>query len=357
MSDQAANLNHGRADTKTLTNIYYDCLERIFDYLNITDLLNIAQTCKRLQIAAAAKFGDDFSKKANFVTRLYHSKSRFIRYEPGISINGTSIAVVGLRHVLPFMRCFGSKLSHLWVYYLKANDADSQNDRINQYISQYCSDTLDNITLIDKPFVSIESFSKPFKNVKKVSISSCDLGNQLRYFLNWFPNLRHLDITSVTIGETDVTVNIPYLETLSIWIGEQSITYEQAEKLLHANQQLKKLAIDSIPLMALDKLFNMISANPSLSKLNVYGLIEYVDVVELNPFIGEYPLLIEELRLGIYRLTPEVAMIIINKLKSLKSFLFRVKDRSDCDRFLNQLDNKWQHNVEERRMWVELKSV
>lgn len=44
------------------TNIYYDCLERIFDYLDLESLLNLAQTCKRLQIAAAAKFSDAYGK-------------------------------------------------------------------------------------------------------------------------------------------------------------------------------------------------------------------------------------------------------------------------------------------------------
>lgn len=50
-------------EPKTLTNIYYDCLERIFDFLDLVSILNVARTCKRLQIAAAPKFSDDYSKK------------------------------------------------------------------------------------------------------------------------------------------------------------------------------------------------------------------------------------------------------------------------------------------------------
>lgn len=53
-------------EAKTITNIYYDCLERSFDYLDLESLLNVARTCKRLQIAAAAKFDDDFDEKQSW---------------------------------------------------------------------------------------------------------------------------------------------------------------------------------------------------------------------------------------------------------------------------------------------------
>lgn len=48
---------------KAITNIYYDCLEQIFDFLDLESLLNVAGTCKRLQIAAAAKFTDQYGEK------------------------------------------------------------------------------------------------------------------------------------------------------------------------------------------------------------------------------------------------------------------------------------------------------
>lgn len=44
-------------EVKSITNIRCDCLKRISDFLDIENLLNLAQTCKQLQIAAAANFG------------------------------------------------------------------------------------------------------------------------------------------------------------------------------------------------------------------------------------------------------------------------------------------------------------
>lgn len=49
-------------EAKTITDICYDCLERIFDFLDLESLLNVAHTCKRLQNAAATKFSGDHGK-------------------------------------------------------------------------------------------------------------------------------------------------------------------------------------------------------------------------------------------------------------------------------------------------------
>lgn len=139
MSDQTEDANHDHhhdeIEAKLLTDIYYDCFEKIFDFLEIKDLLNVAQTCKRLQIAAVTKFSQDFTKRAC----LYHSSSNFTDKLPKLKIyvvenSLSSIHAVGLKCILPFLRCFGSKLSELWVYYAGSNN-DSQNFYMNRYIS------------------------------------------------------------------------------------------------------------------------------------------------------------------------------------------------------------------------------
>lgn len=54
----------------TITDICYDCLERIFDLLDIENLMNVAGTCKWLRIQAAQKFGHDFGKKKIFLVSI-----------------------------------------------------------------------------------------------------------------------------------------------------------------------------------------------------------------------------------------------------------------------------------------------
>lgn len=118
---------------KSLTNIYYDCLENIFDYLNLEDLLNVAQTCKRLGIAAAAKFGDLCDKQC-----VHMAVQENGPFDERLELAGNGVQVFGLRFCLPFLRCFGAKIMDLAVHYGQIE----KDAEMNRYISQYCAKTL-----------------------------------------------------------------------------------------------------------------------------------------------------------------------------------------------------------------------
>lgn len=89
----------------SITNINYNRLERIFDLLDLEALLNLAQTCKRLQIAAAAKFSDEHGNKAIVIQRWIHvNRFRIIR---------DTIRVIGLKFlssILALFRCQNIKI-------------------------------------------------------------------------------------------------------------------------------------------------------------------------------------------------------------------------------------------------------
>lgn len=96
----------------SITNMYYDCLKRIFDFLDLASLLNLAQTCKRLQIAAAAKFSGDHGNK---MVWLYPFGS-WIQNSPELYTERTQIEVIGLKFCFPFLRCFGAELLNLSLF-------------------------------------------------------------------------------------------------------------------------------------------------------------------------------------------------------------------------------------------------
>lgn len=81
LAENAIEEMEATSEVKSLTTIYYDCLERIFDFLDLKSLLNVADTCKRLRIAAVAKFGDDHENV--FVSRIsLHGSRTFGRMSP-----------------------------------------------------------------------------------------------------------------------------------------------------------------------------------------------------------------------------------------------------------------------------------
>lgn len=101
-------------------------------------------------------------------------------------------------------------------------------------------------------------------------------------------------------------------------------------------------------LRELNNVLNLISENPFISKLDVTS--KYIDVTrsELNQLVTAYPLIVE-LHLRCYLFTADDAVAFVHQLKKLKKIRFRVKDRSECDHFLEQLNKKWQHSIESSR--------
>lgn len=74
------------------------------------------------------------------------------------------------------------------------------------------------------------------------------------------------------------------------------------------------------------------------------GEVRDVKADELNRFASQRPLM-EELYFPQYRITPDDAILFIRQLNSLTRIEFQLKDRTEYDHLINQLDEKWQHQI------------
>lgn len=300
---------------KTITNICYEMVDRIFDFLDLESLLNVAQTCKRLQIAAAAKFGDEYGKNP-----VYLHPSVF--WKPsGIYMEHPLIQVAGLKFCLPFLRCFGSRISVSEINYRYATD--TRSDHFDHYVNRYCADTLTSISFRsfwNKQTIPFDAFSKPFKNITKVELRSIDLGNKFPKFVNLFPNLRRLDMTDIEIDETAIAVSFPHLKHLSLYIYDKNrknvFTNENVVNFLHVNRQLQTLNIHSRNRMTLDELSNAISENQSILKLNLFGNIADLNGFGLCQLVKKLPLL-EKLVVGMSKLPRGMASMLLLLLNEI----------------------------------------
>lgn len=162
-----------------ITNVYYDCLEQIFHFLELESLLNVTVTCKRRQIAAAAKFGDSFGKK---LIGSYLSPHRQC---------GSSRLWFKIMFEIPF----GAKTSYSMVFQDDAVSAP-RTGCLDQYLAvwKHCADNLSRIFFCHKRSFSIHE-RELFKNTKSVNIfMCCDLKNYLPKFTNSFPSLRSFQL-------------------------------------------------------------------------------------------------------------------------------------------------------------------
>lgn len=423
-----------------ITNINYDCLERIFDCLDILDLLNVAGTCKCLQIAAAAKFSDEHGKKhvimrfddfdnlrlrQNFNMRPYNIRpppnnvppinmppnnvslnnmAPLINMPPinvpplnippinvppininlgdGISVLRDVIAVTGLKLQLPFLRHFGAKISHL---VFESGCENAHKIVFNQYINKYCADTLTGFTIcgrkeftIQRPFKNLENLViengdlnemfrqyvnwypnlrylemhsvnvrvpgiRPLENLEKLIIKNTDLADKFPCFVDWYPNLRHLEMHNVIADTDHMAVSFPILEHLGISMCRS--TMERVVILLRKNLQLRSLEIwmaDSLFDPSLTMVLNMIRNHELILKLKVtVNDVNQVSAADLLQLSSEHPLVIE-LSLLKYQFTAQNALAFIRQLKALKKFEFCVQDVSQCNRIQDQLNDEWQ---------------
>lgn len=355
MAEQSDKLNqfaqqHSKQET-TLINICYDCLERIFGFLNFESLLNVANTCKRLQIAAVAKFRDDFGQ---IPIKLFLDNCS----SDGSSIfsNSEQIVISDVKLCFPFLRCFGAKITDLYVTFYHPIKMDLRT-KLYRYTNQYCASTLTKITIgVESLEFMSESFQKKFSQIEEVKIVCGDLKDQLPNFLKWFPKLHRLEMVGCH-SKSALDVCFPYLKQLNLYIyggivfdsnGVKLSAIENSASLLNANSHLQFLQIDFWCIgITLTTILDMISGNTSILRLYVFGPFGDAydtSMDELTRFANEHPSIIS-IRLAKARLRADDAVKFIRQMKSLRIFSFNVRDRSDYVCLIKQLDNEWKHKI------------
>lgn len=244
---------------------------------------------------------------------------------------------------LPFLRCFGAKLSTLNVEaHHQLAEIDDFRDRVGHYINKYCTNTLAHITYNSfwKQTNPQAQNQRPFENISSARLLYGNLTNQLPNCLYLFPNLRYLCLENVEIDVSTIVVHFPHLKELFIASNQDELQNEFARKILHANPQLQSVNfwMDS---MTLDKALDMMNGISALSILDIScGPLVNVDVALVDRLVSEHTL-IKELFLPDHLFTVEIAVALISQLNLLERFCLSVRDVSERDRLISQLGNDW----------------
>lgn len=333
-------------DVEAITHICFELLERIFGHLDLDNLLNVARTCNRLQLAAATKFAHDHGDKVILAeSTISHLQSKQIETQ-NLYVHPHQIRIKRGK-ILPFLRCFGAKISTLIVRYA--------DNCVNAYINRYCADTLVDIEFFNcqRGALSMENVLQPFKQVDCVEFTgtSSILGKQFSNLANWFPNLRYLEIDAICIDYNFSAASLHNLTHLSIKGNErdhfvathaENFVDKHIGSLLHANPQLESLELTSCE-MSMSKLLDAISGNKSLTKLTVCNELSMgnrMKSAELTRFAADH-MNIVELNFRAYRFEIEQAVNVIHSLNSLRSFRFKLNNLIHYDRLLNQLQRAY----------------
>lgn len=171
-----------------LTDINFDCLERIFAYTSINDLVSVAHANKQLKSGTDLAFVKKYRvKKFEFTIRRRHPSATY----PPIN-NGEVIIIQDLQTVLRLLRSFGHLITKMKLYYPQVRRPAPI--KVLRYANVYCS------ALTDISFHNIFNYAfewsliKPFPNVKNVTFDKCQFGVKISKFSEWFPAMTHLNL-------------------------------------------------------------------------------------------------------------------------------------------------------------------
>lgn len=316
-----------RVKRMKITSMNHDCLERVFDFLDLDDFLNVAETNKPLQLAAQSAFKHILAGKELKLDVANYNQTSLDPYRTWIG---------GLKSCLQFVRCFGDQLTELRLF--------GWNDHLDQYIQQYCADTLTKIDFSNRKF-SVNSFQKAFPNVEVMKVSNVNLKYGLKRFVAWFPNVRHLKIAhhDDAIGKDYLPVTMPRLEHLTFY-SNNSVNYEH---FLRANPQLQ--SIELLRKMAIKRSLDIIKGGRSIVKLKIfyYGNVAMgIKINDVKRLAREHPLLVEVI-MPKHEFNVDTAMMAIQHLKALKIFRFVVANQLEYENIVKRLDSGWHHEAQQ----------
>lgn len=180
----------------TLEDVNVHCLVKIYSYLPLPDLLNVADSSNQLKRVADLAFSLQHGKK---VLRFSCLTSREDRYWFTM---GNLLTTRNLKIMYQLIRCFGHLLSRIEMdlqrssilgYGYRWLRMNSDNlEHLISYVNNYCVASLTELTLLVDSEVGsmLHHFVKPFPNIQNVCVQS--FAPQNVSLIEVFPTMRRL---------------------------------------------------------------------------------------------------------------------------------------------------------------------
>ncbi|XP_055323958.1 uncharacterized protein LOC129578821 [Sitodiplosis mosellana] len=251
-------------DITKITDVNQFCLGQIFMYLNLEDLLSVADANKYLKRATYTIFMQKYAGKSvkidvgNLVSRPLFRPSPGMRhicirpeetkYGPvydELSDVGEEINILKLKTIFQMLRCFGPiiKKLHFMYGFDWFGDGYKTHHRIMEYVSEFCAESL---TKMITEARAINQYKKTFSNVEELIIS--EKCNETICLNSIYPKLRILRIGPMPYFGLLIADTFPYLQELDLTLANVvAMTYDSYKSAvataLRLNPHLKSLSI------------------------------------------------------------------------------------------------------------------
>lgn len=323
-----------------ITDMNVDCLEMVFEHLDLPDLLNVADSNKELRSAAGIVFNRKYGKsllhlniktliqyngtsidmfrinvrssfKYDYLLKKYPiiSTKKLINskpntpkiYNPIMKIENGKISITDLYTSLRVVRCFGNWISRMHIDHLEYFESSRPCIELFRYANEYSADSLIELRVTDNHNIIVE-FPKPFAKVETVSFEYVGMDIDQNIFKTWFPQMRHLELWEVK--KIIFGVHFPNLESFDFRMTgySQDVSEEQQlEVFVRENPHIKSITIReyldgrfnrymSVHLQKLEEL-RFIAVGPETTISNNYsdvGQVQFKTVKKFHMSDGGY---------------------------------------------------------------------
>lgn len=230
---------HTAALGTNLTDINIDCLEGIFNNLDLINLLSVCDSNKYVKRAAELIFVRRYGKKKVWLDLFIHCPASPVTEQ----LN--QIKICGLRTCLKVLRCFGHLIANLHVtgdrFVLCGIKKDT--NRLMDYVSQFGNKNLKEITFEKLNEASLLHIKDEFATVETVRYKQCEVKGAFIAINQIFPKMRSLELLWTDLTHADVFM--PNLERLLIDLPIYLNTSQKQriETMIQLNPQLKCLKL------------------------------------------------------------------------------------------------------------------
>lgn len=189
-----------------------DCLEKIFTYLDLTNLVNVADSDVAYTTAARLAYKRLYGKKMLCISNAGHDLSICD------SDNTTLRSTINVT-VKSFLRNFGVLVSTLIIDYSNPSEREDVHHwrEAEKAILKHCLKTLTGIELLNCRGKLFEEIRSPFEKVKKLRITGSP-DDALFPLSKWFPKITYIKLDgNATISSTFIRSNFRPLEEVEIF--------------------------------------------------------------------------------------------------------------------------------------------
>lgn len=219
-----------------ITDLNPDCLEHIFKYLHIEDLLNVADSRKSLKNAVDQAFTCKYEKRILisliFMIPLIETQLK----------NGREEKIECFGSTLKFLRCFGKLIAAIKIHFFPKSTAKSKTNALRHYLGEYCTEKLTELNILHCPngFIPV---SKPFVSLEKLHFVAA-MDAKLIDLNRCFPKLSYLCLVGVSnLNPKCFEVHLPHLKNYTVF-GKVKVTF--LRNCLRLNPQIEILKIQRL---------------------------------------------------------------------------------------------------------------